>query len=84
MLGQILWDGAHVTICRQHDWRVLGAHLLIRPHKVGDVTGEFVARHVINQQRNGAEALAQAERAVGGELTAADHLLEAEHRAASG
>ena len=32
-----------------------------------------------DQQRDGAEALAEAESAISGELTAADHLLEAEH-----
>ena len=52
-------------------WR---AHLLIGAHQVGHVTGELVACHVVDQQRDGPEALAQAQCPVGGELATADQL----------
>ena len=54
---------------------------MIGAHQVGDMAGELVAGHVIDQQRDRPELLAQSQRAIGRELAAADHLLEAEHRA---
>ena len=45
------------------------------------MAGELVARHIVDQQWDGAHLVTQPERAVCGELAAADHLLEAEHRA---
>ena len=45
------------------------------------MAGELVACHIVDQQRDGARGVPQPEGAVCGELAAADHLLEAEHRA---
>ena len=54
---------ADVAVGGQHDRRILAAHLLVGPHQVGHVAGELVARHVVDQQRDGAQPVAQAERA---------------------
>jgi len=43
------------------------------------VACELVAGHVVDEERDRPETLAQSERAIGGELAAADHLLEAKH-----
>ena len=80
-LGQVRWNRRDIAIGRQHDRRILAADFLIGAHQVRHVAGELVTRHVIDQQRDGAQSVAQPERAVRGELPAADHLLEAEHGA---
>ena len=68
-LGQNRRDGTHIAVRRQHDRRILRAHVLIGAHQVGHATGELIACHVVDQQRDGPEMLSQAECPVGASLT---------------
>jgi hypothetical protein len=81
-LPEIRRDRGDVAVGADQDRRVALPTLVIELDQIRDIRGEAGAVDVIHDQRDRPQALAQAERPLRGEVLAADHLLEAEHRAA--